>query len=447
MLAQIIGKRLILPESLLVELSGIVGLEDLIFIFSYSGIGYLSSRISQQHALNEDPKKIGQLFRSGLVLSLIYIAFAGLICFSAKEIFKVTQQPLFVIDGASYFHYAFFAYLVDFIYRTEIRVVIGLGASMPAFLGDLIQCVLDLCFTAWFVIRWNRGLDGSALAYLISVAITLAGFSCYLMFSKYRQYHLFHFFEGLLDCGMIIKHGLHNSIASAFEFIVQLILSFECGLSNPASMLGFQVASQFSMVNALITQAIMEVGSVKTAFYFEKNDSNYRRYANMTIFISQVISMLLGGIANASAKKIANIYVTSGDPERIGTIISFLGIQSIIEILNSARNSISSVFGACNQTKFPMIVSLFSILFINTALTLLSFFLFKKSVFVSNTLQITGFFISVITLQIAWIKKKEQTEDHKNRPSLFQGGFSRTLSGNTVDSLQVENDEANYTMF
>lgn len=429
-IAQIVAKRMILSrqdQDLLVAFSGIAGLEDFIFILTFESLGYVSTRVGQTAGeLPFNPAKIGALFRSGLLFAVGLIGMTGVFCLSAPLIYRFAQQPDIVIESSGpYFRVAFFAYLFDSFYRAEVRMMIGLSKLIPPLIADIAEGALDIILTYFFVMKLEMGVRGSALAYALSAAITFMGFTTYLFLrSDLKQYELFHFSKGISDCQKIIYKGLQLGCGATVEYAAQFLITFYCGLSGPAALLGMQAAFVSGLAVSFPVSAISEAGSVKTANYFERKNQAYRLFGNMTLTFSATYSLFCFFVLNYFSASFAGLFINNQQPSKetkayFQEIIHFIRIQSGIELLNSVKTASASVLSSCNEVGFSFSVSLAFIFFLNSMLATVTQFAFKQEAITTYGIQLIGFVFSAMAIVTAW------HQQNKNPCNSFMQGFKK----------------------
>lgn len=429
-IGQMVAKRVILSQQnqdVMVAFSGIAALEDFIFIMTFESLGYISTRVGQTAGeLPFDPTKIGALFRSGLLFAAGLTVMVGVLCVSAPLIYRVAEQPDIVTDSSGpYFRAAFFAYLFDSFYRAEVRMMVGLTKLIPPLVADISQGVLDVVLTYAFVMKLGMGVRGSAWAYALSALITLIGFTTYLFFkSDLKQYELFHFSKGITDCRKMVSKGLQIGSGATVEYVAQFLITLYCGLSGPAALLGMQAAFVCGLTVSFPVSAIVEAGSVKTANYFERKNSTYRLFGNMTLIFSAVYSIFCFLVLNYFSASFAGLFINRQQfsNEYFQIITQFIRIQSGIELLNSVRTSSAAILSACDETGFSFSVSLAFVFFLNSMFATAMQFALKKEATTTYSTQLLGFIFSAMAIATAW------HQQNKNSCNPFTQGFKKVNS-------------------
>lgn len=317
MVLQLFFKRLILAQNnpeLLAAFSGVAAFEDIIFVFSFGCMGIISPIISATKVRTElattqdkylDPTILGIQFRSGFFFAAALMIPISVVCLFAPSIYRLAKQPDIVIENsASYFKYALFAYLFDFMYRVGVRFMVGLEKATSALLADILEGVLDVFFTYALVNGKygfpEMGLAGSALAYAIAAFITLLIHTTFIYFRKdLKKYELFR----LSDCfslpalkEMLIK-GLPLGLSESVGGVCQLMMIFYCGLFGPTALLAMQVAASYSLWLTMPVSAFSDTASVLIAKKVENKSPDYRALGNAhllgSISYAGICSLLL----------------------------------------------------------------------------------------------------------------------------------------------------------
>lgn len=419
MIIQVVGRRFILSQkdqSLLIAFSGISPLEDFICVVTFIPLSYLSTPVSQTLGeQNLELKKIGQVFRSGFALSAVLITIAGGLCFFAPSIYRLTRQPAIVIQHSGpYFHFAFFAYSFDILYRTEVNVAIALLHLKSALIADISEGVLDLFFTYLFVMKWDMGLPGFALAYAEASLITLCGFTLYLRSTQvFQQYELFHLRNGFSQLKKVIFCGLQTGCSASVEYITQLLVALYCGLSGPATLLGIQAAATYNLIISYATSAIIEAGSVRAANCFERKSLAYDLFGNTTLCLCVAFAFTGFIVLNCFTATCVNLFLYQShvSQEYVSIVANFMRIQSVIEVFDSIKIAGASILIAANQTGFPFSVSIAFIFLLNSALATLSQFVLKNDGLTTYSVQLAGMILSAGAIGMAWYQKDKQSEN------------------------------------
>ncbi|OGT42315.1 MAG: hypothetical protein A3F13_07315 [Gammaproteobacteria bacterium RIFCSPHIGHO2_12_FULL_40_19] len=426
-LGQNVAKRVILSrknQALLNVFGDIAALEDFIFISTFSPLCYITTRVAQTAGeVPFDPKKIGIVYRTGLLFSAGLAIITGMLCLTAPLIYRTAKQPASVINSSgSYFRIAFFGYLFDLIRLTEVRMLVGLSRLTPPLVVETAECALDVFLTYVFVMKLNMGLNGSALAYTMSSAIALVSCTLYLLLkSDFWQYELFRFSKGVAECQKLVSKGLHIGCSATVEYAAQFLVTFYYGLSGTTALLGMQAASVCSLAISQPIYAISEAGSVKTANYFERKNPAYHLLGNTTLAFSVAYALFCGATINYFINSFASLFINQDNfsTEYFQIVVSFIRIQTGIELLNSVKTASASVLAACNETGFSFSVSVAFIFFLNSLLATLSQFAFKQGPVPTYTTQLTGFMLSAMAVGAAW-------HQHAKEPrNPFARGFQK----------------------
>lgn len=410
MAAQVIAKRIILAkkdQQFIEAFSGLAAIEDFIFVFALPSIGYISLRVSQvEGEQDSDPKKVGAVFRSGLLFVGGQILIIGAVCLSAPLIYRMTQQPDIVIQNSGpYFQTAFFAYSLDFTYRAFVRLIIGLSKPMLPTIADIWEGVLDVSLTYYLVMNPNSHVSDTALAYAIAAGMTLIPFVLYIArLEDLKKYELFQFSNGIVDFRKIMTKGVHIGLSASVEYITQFLVLMYCGLSGPIALLAAQTAATISIVNSFLVAAIYEGGGIKTAYYYEKKNVAYRSFGDMTIIASALHAGACLLPICFFTEQLAGLMIHRNllSDDEYQMILYFMRIQSVIDVFNTLKLSSAGVLSACNETGYSFSMSLIWIFFLNSLVVTVLQFVFNAHVSTMYTMQLIGIACTSAATLIGW---------------------------------------------
>ena len=451
MIVQVVGKRIILAkesEHLSATFSDYSGFENAIYTFVFASQSILSVLVSHANAEpGRDPTILGFVFRRGLVFSAIFTGIAGAACLIAPLVFRVMQQPKQIVEGSqAFFAISFAAYLFDFLYRCYANFLIGLSLSVPALAGDVCQGALDLFFTYVFVMGGfgcaKMGVNGAVLAYVIAAATSCLGISLYFRFVKkeLRDYHLFSFSEGFswAETKKMIGNGFPVGLSNTIEFAAQMLVTFYCGLSGDAALMGIQAAASYSIFVTYITEAIGEAASVKIGEY-KDNPALARFIGTINIAVCFSLSSLSALFLFLFSEPYANLFVSSSDaPDDHKIVIQFSRIQAGIEIFNALRAAFTMNLMGSLDTRAPSIINIACVFFLNVLLaTIAQFGMHEKPVIMYGT-QAIGYMAATLGVGALWFAPKQVTSAAR---CLFPC-FFRSENYEVVPTDDLDDDES-----
>lgn len=420
-IAQVMIKRLILAQKdqqLLEVFGGLAALEDFIFMFSLTAVAYVSTITSQVHAETPaDPKKIGALYRSALLLTGSVTLLSGALCMGAPYLYRMTKQPDIIIEHAqSYFAISFFAYFFDFFYRCLARVKIGLLQTRSPLIADLSEGFLDSLLTYFFVMKLELGVNGSALAYVIASAITFTCFSAYVFHDKQmQQYHLFQFSKELYQPLKMLKSGFYAGASASLEYLGQCLLTLYCGLSGPMALLGIQLAGNYSLCVTFLISGFLDAASIQVAKYYQLSDKLYRSLGHFTISAAAGYSCIFAVLFILFHDQLLGLFVVKNklSDQDYQFLFRIVLIQALIEIANSVRNAGTDIFYACNKAQTAFVINTGFIFFLNSALQTASQFLYHERIDVTYAMQLPGFVLSTMCFLSAWFCMNKKIDTHR----------------------------------
>lgn len=419
-IAQVMIKRFILAkkdQQLLEIFGGLAALEDFIFMFSLTAVAYVSTITSQVHAeVPVDPKKIGALYRSALMLTGSVTLLSGAFCLSAPYLYRLTKQPDVVVEHAqSYFGISFFAYGFDFFYRCLARIKIGLSDATSPLIADVSEGVLDSVLTYYFVMELELGVNGSALAYAIASAVTFLSFITYVFYDKPMQhYHLFQLSKELYQPFKMLKNGFYAGASASLEYLGQCLLTLYCGLSGPMALLAIQLAGNYSLCVTFLISGFLDASGIQIAKYYQLSDKRYRSMGHFTISVAAIYSAVCAVLFVLFHDYLLGLFVAKNKllNAEYQLLFRVVLIQTMVEILNSVRNAGGDVLYACNKTGVAFLINTSFIFFLNSVLETVSQFLNRERIEVTYAMQLVGFALSAICFLAAWFRMNKKKDNN-----------------------------------
>lgn len=372
-------------KQFLAALALVSAIENPLLIIFFETFGALSAEVARIKGEQESsPEKVGHALRQSWMLGLAMALICSPICFASKAIFKAVGQPESTVDDiGDFFYITFPAYLIDMFGRSLVRVMAGIGLPTSTIFFDLIEAVLDLFFTYLFVVGAlgspQLGLNGAALAYLLSAIGALVSYGGYLMCrDDIKPYNLFQSACPTFDKAVFMKlakTGLPLGAAWAIEFIGTMIITFFVGnFLGTEALIAMQAANIFRYFTDFPVGGIGEATSVLVGESLEKKDGNQNFYAVIGVSKALLWSGTCCAVTLTHSRLMANMLLSAENEtvseDLIQSVASALEMQSIMQVLNAGLKDVitSGPATGYGKTRFSLLVS--TLLFaINVSIT------------------------------------------------------------------------------
>lgn len=415
-------KRYILAkkdESLLAAYGDFSAVEGFIFILVFHSLHIISAKAGALNDDKKDPKTVGDLYREGLVFGGILMLPALALSLSAKSIFEYTRQPAVVIENSHYyFSVGMVAYFFDMLYRVQARIAIGIADPTVALIGDGVESVVDVMVTDVLVNGKfgfpEQGVCSAAWGYAIGAIAAWLGTTYYLRQSQhYQQYELFNFKKhiDLTALKNTMTGGLHIALTNMVTDISQALLTFSCGLSGTAPLVGLQAASTYSYLVGLPGEGILEAAAVLIAQFYEKDVTRFRQVSSLTFASTIGFSACSALFLYANTSWATQFFVPSDAAHHndFEIVKSFLRVQACMEIVNSVNHSATSLLSGCRETRYPFLLSIAFILVLNSSLIATTFFVLNAGPVVAVAIQLIGLILCAMGAGFRWKKELNQS--------------------------------------
>jgi MATE family multidrug resistance protein len=406
-------------ESLLAAYGGLSAIEGFIFIFVFYSLHIISAKAGALRDEKADPKKVGDLYRQGLIFGVVLMLPALVLSLSAKSIFEYMRQPAVVIDSSHYyFSIGMPAYFFDMLYRVQARIAIGMADPTVALLGDSVESVVDVVVTDVLVNgRFGFpevGVCAASWGYAMGAIAAWLGTTYYLKQSQhYQQYALFDFTKKIdfVELKNTITNGLYIAFTYMVADISQIILTFSCGLSGAGALVGLQAASTYGYLVSLPGDGVLEASTVLIAQYYEKNADRFHQISFFTFASTVGFSFFAALFLYANVSWAAAFFVSSDPAHRddFEMVKSFLRVQACMEIINSVNHSAASLLSGCRETRYPFLLSTTFIFALNSSLIATTYFALNAGSVATFGVQLAGLILCAAGVGLRWKKELNWT--------------------------------------
>lgn len=214
------------------------------------------------------------------VANCVYLgaAFAAIMCFLTvtfcRNILEIMNTPADIIEEAyAYIVVIFIGIPTVFLYNMLSGIIRALGDSRTPVIFLLISSVINICLDLVFIINFNMGVAGAALATCISQAIS--GILCFVYIVK--KFEILHISgeewkpePGMMKtlCGMGIPMGLQYSITAIGSVVLQTAVNglgsvYVAAMTTASKIGGFLMCPYEALGSTMATYGGQNVGARK----------------------------------------------------------------------------------------------------------------------------------------------------------------------------------------
>ncbi len=285
----------------------------------FMGLSIGTNVLAAKYYGARDAESMSHTVHTSILLSIVsgtVLIFLGIML--AKPLLLIMGTPENVIDQAALYMKIYFAGMpVIMLYNFGSAVLRAVGDTKRPLYFLVIAGIVNVCLNLLFVIKFNMGVAGVAIATVIAQVIS-AGLVvlCLIKSDSIYQLHLkkLRFDKRILI--QIVKVGLPAGIQGAVFSISNVLIQSSVNSFGSIAMAGNTAASN---IEGFIYTAMNAI--YQTSLNFTSQNLGAKQYKRITqilwkcIAIVTVIGILLGGVAILFSRQLLGIY--SSDPQVI----------------------------------------------------------------------------------------------------------------------------------
>ncbi len=337
-----------------------------LFIGISVGAGIMVSQYFGGRKREELSTTIGNCIVLTVIASIFVMIVATII---ARPLLELLKTPDEIIDwSASYLRILFLGAAGLAFYNILSGILRGLGDSVSALIYLLVAAVINVVLDLVFVIKFEMGVSGVALATVIAQAVS----SVLCLIKLMRMKHLFDFgwtyfklkkYASLNVVRLGLPSGVTQAIMSMAMIVVQSLTNSFGPTLIAANVIvmrvdGFAMLPNFSFGTAMTTYAGQNVGAGK----YKRVSKGAKQGTFMAALVSAVITaiiLLFGQYLMALFTKTASLVELSMD---------MMKILAVGYIAMAVTQSLSGVMRGAGDTLTPMWISIISTIVIRVPL-------------------------------------------------------------------------------
>ena len=327
------------------------------------GIGSGATVVISQYFGAKDIKKVKQtidtififLFFASLVISTVGIIFS-------ESIFRLLQLPEDIMPQAtSYLNIYMGGMLVFFGFNGTSSILRGLGDSKTPLYFLIISTVANVCLDLLFILVFGWGIEGAAIATLISQGGAFITAILYLnkthkiitISPLHMQFNRKIFYKSL-------KIGLPTGFQQTFVAMGMMALM---GIVNTFGTNVIAAYSAAIRIDSIATLPAMNFGAALSTFVGQNLGANkperVRKGLLSTFIMSGIISLLVTSVVLLSGNMLMKLF--TDDPQVIAIGRNYLIIVSSFYLVFSGMFCVNGVMRGAGDTLIPMFITLFAL--------------------------------------------------------------------------------------
>lgn len=331
-----------------------------LLIVLYVGISVGAGIMVSQYFGAKNREGLSYTIGNSVLLTLIAaIAVAVVGTFVTRPLLVLLKTPESIVDWcASYLYILFIGGAGLAFYNILSGVLRGLGDSVSALIYLVVACVLNIGLDLLFVIQFNMGVSGVALATAIAQAISAV--LCAIKLYRMKDLFDFHidfmkwnkkYAMGIIRLG--VPSGITQAILSMSMIVVQSLTNSFGELFIAANVIvmrvdGFAMMPNFSFGSAMTTYAGQNVG----AGDYDRVKTGARQGTLLAAGVSTLVTaaILLAG------RQLMGIFTDT--EELVILSMHLMQILAVGYIAMAVMQCLSGVMRGAGDTMTPMWISI-----------------------------------------------------------------------------------------
>lgn len=295
------------------------------------------------------------LFFASILVTIVGIAFSG-------PIFRITALPENIIPQAQVYLNLYFTGTIFFFgFNGTSAILRGMGDSKTPLYFMIIATLSNVFFDLLFVVVFEWGISGAAIATVISQAGAFITAIFYL--NKRHPIVNLSFRKYIFDRDIFkksVRIGLPSGLQQTFVALGLIALYGIVNKFGTSTIAAYSVATRIDSFASLLA---MNFAAALSAFVGQNLGANkperIKAGLRSTWIITSVISVAISGLVILFGKDLMAAF--SPDPEVISIGYDYLIIVSSFYILFSSLFVISAVMRGAGDTLIPMFITMFAL--------------------------------------------------------------------------------------
>lgn len=371
-----------------------------LLIVLFVGISMGASVMVSQYFGARDREALSHTIGSCIVLTIIASVFVAIVgTLAARPLLELLDTPESILDWCtSYLHILFIGSAGLAFYNILSGVLRGLGDSVSALIYLVVASVLNIVLDLLFVIQFNMGVAGVALATAIAQAVS--ALLCFFKLCRMRQlfdlklkYIRWHKKYAMNIIRLGLPSGVTQAIMSMSMILVQALTNSFGEQMIAANVIvqrvdGFAMLPNFTFGTAMTTYAGQNVG----AKAYDRVSKGAKQGTGLAIGVSACVT----GLILIFGKLLMGIFTDTS--ELVDLSYRMMSILAVGYIAMAIIQSFSGIMRGAGDTITPMWISIFQTILLRVPLAYAMCYLTKSPEYPNGRKECL--FLSLV---IAWI--------------------------------------------
>ncbi|MBK0369843.1 MATE family efflux transporter [Flavobacterium agrisoli] len=277
--------------------------------------------------------------------------------FLSHSILSIMQTPAEIIDDATkYLRIIFIGLIFTFIYNIYACTLRSMGNSKVSLYFLIVSAILNILMDLLFVVVWKQGVEGAAIATVISEAISVIFCVIYVRvkvpFLKFKKN------EFVFDRVLLRTIMSYSSVAAMQQITLHLGKFLIQGAVNPLGVVVIAAFNAVTRIDDFVMIVQQNIGHGTTGFLAQNNGkgNSIRIRKGFLVgvkmqFVYTVIAMIIIFIF---AKELMALFTGKEEQEVVDEGVKYLRIMSCLYLLPGLTNIIQGYFRGLGKMKITL---------------------------------------------------------------------------------------------
>lgn len=335
----------------------------------------------------QDPKKIGQIVRASVLLSILLSIPAGFLMWNLPPIFLMLHQPRQeVLLAREYFHPAAFVILPSLICVCFSQLAMAINHLRLVLILSVVSLVVSLFLTYGFLFGHlglpHLGISGIAWANVIVWTVSFIIVGAYFILNKrFRPYHFLHL--DLLPLLPLMKRMLHLGSPISVQFGGELAalaaMTLLMGLFGGQALAAQQIVVQVGFLIVMLPLGISQAAAVLISQAMgAKKYFALQRLSHAALGLGLVLMLIVAIVFWFFPHALIWLYMRGfhTDPHVKHLAVLLFAVLAVSQFFDAFRNILTGALRGLHDTKKAMKIGIISVWLIGIPVGIIFAFIF-----------------------------------------------------------------------
>lgn len=315
------------------------------------GMSVLMGNYFGSNDIEKLKKVISTSIISGGVFTLLLVVLGF---FFTHSILKIMNTPPEIIeDATTYLQIIFIGLIFTFIYNIYASTLRSMGNSKVSLYFLIASAVLNVVLDILFVVVWEQGVAGAALATVIAEGFSALFCILYVRFNipflKFKRS------EFVFDRDLLKIITSYSSVAAMQQITLHVGKFLIQGAVNPLGVVVIAAFNAVTRIDDFVMVVQQNIGHGITGFSAQnKGKGNYSRIRKgfvIGVKMQVMYSLLMTVIIFVFAEDLMDVFVGNEESQVVAAGVQYLKVMSVLYLLPGITNIIQGYFRGLGKMK------------------------------------------------------------------------------------------------